>query len=163
GSSTGPPTNWASTPWSRATTSPTCTPRCCTCWASTRAGWRCPAASAWRSTAARSFGTFWRDKRGSPSPTRGVAMDDMTRRGALAVAATAGVAALAAADDKKEEKPKEGEKPRTAMTDKDRALDRERVLACGMTEAEADCWEAVATAAGKFFDLPKLHVMDDHE
>jgi len=89
-------------------------------------------------------------------------MDDMTRRGALALAATAGVAALAAADEKKDEKPKE-EKPRTAMTDKDRALDRERVIACGMTEAEADCWQAVAEAAGKFFDLPKLHVMDDHE
>ena len=32
-----------------------------------------------------------------------------------------------------------------------------------MTEAEADCWEAIAKAAGKFFDLPKLHPMDDQE
>ena len=32
-----------------------------------------------------------------------------------------------------------------------------------MTEAEADCWAATAEAAGKFFALPKLHVMDDHE
>ena len=88
-------------------------------------------------------------------------MDDLTRRGALALAATAGVAALAAADEKKEDKPKE-QKPK-AMIDKDRALDRERVIACGMTEAEADCWEAVAVAAGKFFDLPELHVMDGHE
>jgi len=89
-------------------------------------------------------------------------MDDLTRRGALALAATAGVAALAAADEKKDEKPKE-EEPKKAMTDKDRALDRERVIACGMTEAEADCWVVVAKAAGQFFDLPKLHPMDDHE
>jgi hypothetical protein len=32
-----------------------------------------------------------------------------------------------------------------------------------MTEAEADCWEQTARAAGKFFALPKLHSMDDHE
>ena len=32
-----------------------------------------------------------------------------------------------------------------------------------MTEAEADCWQAVAEAAGKFFDLPKLHPMDAQE
>jgi hypothetical protein len=87
-------------------------------------------------------------------------MDDLTRRGALALAAAAGAAAWAAtpataADDK--------EKPRARMTDRERALDRERVLACGLTEAEADCWDLVAQAAGKFFELPKLHVMDEHE
>jgi len=87
-------------------------------------------------------------------------MDDLTRRGALAVAAAAGVVALSAgrgiaADEK--------DKAKTTTTDQDRALDRERVLACGMTPAEADCWEAVAEAAGKFFALPKLHVMDEHE
>jgi hypothetical protein len=81
-------------------------------------------------------------------------MDDLTRRGALALAAAAGAAALAAthaaaADDK--------DKPKAEMSD------RERVIACGMTEAEADCWEAVAQAAKKFFELPKLHVMDEHE
>ena len=87
-------------------------------------------------------------------------MEDLTRRGALALAATAGVAIwgtayAAAADDK--------DRPKTAMSDKDRVLDRERVLACGLTAAEAHCWEAVGEAAGKFFELPKLHVMDDHE
>jgi hypothetical protein len=41
--------------------------------------------------------------------------------------------------------------------------DRPRVLECGMTEAEADCWELVARAAGTFFQLPDLHPMDDHE
>ena len=87
-------------------------------------------------------------------------MEDLTRRGALAVAAAAGAAIWGAAyasprDDK--------DKPKTAMTEKDRALDRERVLACGLTGAEAGCWEAVGLAAGKFFELPKLHSMDDHE
>jgi hypothetical protein len=43
------------------------------------------------------------------------------------------------------------------------ATDRDRVIACGMTEAEADCWELIAKAAGKFFELPKLHPMDEHE
>jgi hypothetical protein len=32
-----------------------------------------------------------------------------------------------------------------------------------MTDAEADCWVTVARAAGQFFELPKLHPMDDHE
>jgi hypothetical protein len=52
-------------------------------------------------------------------------MDDMTRRGALALAASAGAALAAtnaaAADDK--------EKSKTPMTD------RERVIACGMTDS----------------------------
>src|SRR5262245_40312536 len=73
-------------------------------------------------------------------------MDDLTRREALKLA-TAGAAAAAGAVNATE----------------NQRLDRERVIACGMTEAEADCWETVAEAAGKFFALPKLHSMDDHE
>jgi hypothetical protein len=45
----------------------------------------------------------------------------------------------------------------------DEKAERQRVIACGLTDAEADCWVAVAQAAGKFFGLPKLHPMDDHE
>ena len=45
----------------------------------------------------------------------------------------------------------------------DEKLDRERVLACGFTEAEADCWVSLGRTAGQFLNLPKLHVMDDHE
>jgi hypothetical protein len=79
-------------------------------------------------------------------------MDDMTRRAAMTLAATTGAATLAPAmQDKKEDAAKET------------AADRQRVIAAGLTEAEADCWSAVAEAAGKFFALPKLHVMDDHE
>jgi hypothetical protein len=43
------------------------------------------------------------------------------------------------------------------------ASERRRVLAAGLTEAEAECWILVAQAAGKFFELPKLHEMDEHE
>jgi hypothetical protein len=45
----------------------------------------------------------------------------------------------------------------------DEAAERRHVLACGFTEAEADCWVLVARAVGAFFALPKLHPMDDHE
>lgn len=41
--------------------------------------------------------------------------------------------------------------------------DRDRVIACGLTDDEADCWELAATLARKLFALPKLHQMDDHE
>ena len=41
--------------------------------------------------------------------------------------------------------------------------DRERVIAVGLTDQEAECWELSALLAGKFFQLPKLHEMDGHE
>lgn len=78
-------------------------------------------------------------------------MNDITRRAALAFAATGGAAALADADEKKDAEARES------------AADRRRVIEAGLTDAEADCWAATAEAAGKFFALPKLHVMDDHE
>ncbi len=90
-------------------------------------------------------------------------MTEITRRGALLTSTAAGLATVLglpaeapAGDDKdKPQKDKDGAKPPPS--------DRERVLACGLTEEEADCWEQTALAAGKFFALPKLHVMDDHE
>ncbi len=95
-------------------------------------------------------------------------MDDLTRRDALAYAAAAGATAWTAAQgavpagqQKPEAAPQE--KLKTTLTDKERALDRERIIASGMTVAEADCWELLAQCAGKYFELPKLHVMDDHE
>jgi hypothetical protein len=84
-------------------------------------------------------------------------MEEITRREAVGVAALAGVIAVAgpnpanaASDDK-------------AKSELDEKTERQRVTACGLTDAEADCWIAVALAAGKFFDLPKLHPMDDQE
>lgn len=41
--------------------------------------------------------------------------------------------------------------------------DRDFVIGAGMTEQEADCWAAIADAAGKFFDLPEMHPMDRQE
>jgi hypothetical protein len=89
-------------------------------------------------------------------------MTELNRREALAAAGVMGLTAVANAQD---EKPKAVEplKPGKSDAKFDEAADRKRVIACGMTEAEADCWEAVAKAAGKFFELPKIHPMDDHE
>jgi hypothetical protein len=80
-------------------------------------------------------------------------MDDVTRRDLLASAAGTlpFLAGQAAAQDKEKDQAKAD------------AADRQRVIAAGLTEAEADCWELTAKAAGKFFALPKLHPMDDHE
>lgn len=41
--------------------------------------------------------------------------------------------------------------------------DRKAITAAGLTEAEADCWQATADAAAKFFALPELHPMDQQE
>jgi hypothetical protein len=49
------------------------------------------------------------------------------------------------------------------MEEKAVQADRGFVIAAGMTEAEADCWETIAKAAGQFFDLPALHPMDAQE
>jgi hypothetical protein len=92
-------------------------------------------------------------------------MDEVTRRQAVGVAALAGVIAAAgltpgaAADDKTPKGDGEGK----ANPEFDEKAERQHVITCGMTEAEADCWVLVARAAGKFFELPKLHTMDDHE
>jgi hypothetical protein len=52
---------------------------------------------------------------------------------------------------------------RCDTTAEQNALDRKHVLAAGFTEAEADCWQAVADAAGKYLDLPVLHKADQQE
>ena len=80
-------------------------------------------------------------------------MDELTRRKILKSAAVVGASAILSAPDAAEAQQR---------TDEEKA-DRQRVLSCGLTEEEADCWEAVARAAGKFFALPELHTMDKHE
>jgi hypothetical protein len=42
-------------------------------------------------------------------------------------------------------------------------LDRECVVGVGMTEEEADCWEATGRLAGKLLALPELHPMERQE
>jgi hypothetical protein len=70
-----------------------------------------------------------------------------TRRDALRLTAVSGLLTVGAAPDDDD------------MLKKDRQF----VLAAGMTEAEADCWEHAARAAGEFFELPELHPMDRAE
>jgi hypothetical protein len=84
-------------------------------------------------------------------------MDDLTRRDALGRSAQLGMlgmlavggpaAAAAPADDEAAQ----------------RALDRDCVIASGMTEAEADCWEQTGILAGKLLALPELHPMERQE
>ncbi len=83
---------------------------------------------------------------------------EITRREAVGVAALAvGAAAIV------------GMNPGSAQADErsnsesaDKA-ERQRVIAIGLTEAEADCWILTSKSAARFFDLPKLHPMDDQE
>jgi hypothetical protein len=84
-------------------------------------------------------------------------IDDLTRRQAVGVAGFAGAMALAGLT------PGVMAADRKAKPEFDEQTERKHVLACGFTEAEADCWIEVAKAAGKFFELPKLHPMDDQE
>jgi hypothetical protein len=101
-------------------------------------------------------------------------VDEYTRRtvlgtsalaGAVALVAVtqAGAAAAAAADGKPRAAEPEQDPEARPNLPADPTVDRKRVLACGFTDAEADCWVAVNTACEKYFTLPKLHVMDDHE
>lgn len=72
------------------------------------------------------------------------------RRNLLALGALSLAGAVATAQDKE---PAEKPAPK----------DRDFVIAAGMTEKEADCWELIAKAAGAFFDLPEMHPMDKSE
>lgn len=41
--------------------------------------------------------------------------------------------------------------------------ERERALAVGLTEQEAECWELAGTLAGQLYRLPVLHETDWHD
>jgi len=77
-------------------------------------------------------------------------MKDVTRREAIRGTASAGLLASVVPDDQAEAQ----DVPKS---------ERERVLAVGMTEGEAECWELAANLAGRFFALPELHPMDKQE
>jgi hypothetical protein len=86
-------------------------------------------------------------------------MDDVTRRDALVrIAAAAGTASLLT--------PGATSGAAAQRPDQDDAhwsVERRKVVAAGMTEDEAECWVLAGKVAGKFFALPKLHDMDEHE
>lgn len=71
-------------------------------------------------------------------------MSELNRRTALQLLGSAAMGAAAGADPPKR-------------------TDRDFVIEAGLTPEEADCWELIAKAAGKFFELPKLHPMDAQE
>jgi hypothetical protein len=84
-------------------------------------------------------------------------MNEISRRDVVGAAALAGAVALAGLSPGRaaaEDKPK---------PEFDEKKEKEHVMSVGLSEAEADCWIAVAKAAGSFFELPKLHPMDDQE
>jgi hypothetical protein len=88
-------------------------------------------------------------------------MDALTRRAAIGATAGFGAAAIASCLPTAA-----GQEPPAGATESQEsvaALDRKRVLECGFTEAEADCWQQLNQTAAMFFALPKLHAMDDHE
>ena len=79
----------------------------------------------------------------------------MVRTGA-AMAGVLLTSANLAADDK----PKQANETSKAVA---LSVDRKAIMAAGLNEKEADCWEATAKAAGAFFELEELHPMDRQE
>ncbi len=75
---------------------------------------------------------------------------EVTRRHALQLAAAAGASAAIPFSSVSAQEERSG-------------ADRGFVLAAGMTDGEADCWELAAKTAGAFFALPELHSMDAQE
>lgn len=94
-------------------------------------------------------------------------MPDITRRNAIKIAAAAGAMTVLGATHAAAQSPpplNPSTKPGgDAMDAKAVQTDRDFVIAAGMTQAEADCWETIAKAAGQFFELPELHPMDAAE
>jgi hypothetical protein len=87
-------------------------------------------------------------------------MTNMTRRKALTAFASA--AAIAGIKDQR----LSAQSPDVSAANPlvtDWAAERARVMAVGFTADEAECWELIARAAAKFFELPVLGELDKHE
>ena len=82
-------------------------------------------------------------------------MKPFSRRSALAgtLATVAGAAASQAL----------GQEEMQDQADDEMTADQRFVMEAGMDEAEAECWQKIAAAAGAFFALPELHPMDRQE
>ena len=83
-------------------------------------------------------------------------MEDVTRRNILqaTAAATLGASLVGPGGPALADEP---------VKDRELRTDRDFVIASGLTEGEADCWELAARTAGAFFALPELHPMDKQE
>ena len=53
--------------------------------------------------------------------------------------------------------------PVLAQVQQDIKTDKQCIMEAGLTEAEAECWEKLASAVGAFFQLPELHPGDARE
>jgi hypothetical protein len=82
-------------------------------------------------------------------------MDEMTRRGILHGATGAGLLAFFA--------PGGAADAADGGEAEELKIARDSLLACGLTEDEADCCELARKLAGKFFKLPELQPMDKQE
>jgi hypothetical protein len=87
-------------------------------------------------------------------------MTKMNRRTALTAFASA--AAIAEIKDQRLSAQAAGA-PAANPPATDWAAERARVMAVGFTADEAECWELIARAAAKFFELPVLGELDKHE
>ena len=87
-------------------------------------------------------------------------MTIMSRRAALT--AFASTAAIAGIKDQGLSAQSAGASAANPPTT-DWAAERARVMAVGFTADEAECWELIARAAAKFFELPVLGELDQHE
>ncbi len=87
-------------------------------------------------------------------------MTSMTRRTALA--AFASTTAIAGIKDQRLSAQSAGA-PAANPPATDWVAERARVMAVGFTADEAECWELIARAAAKFFELPVLGELDKHE
>jgi len=83
-------------------------------------------------------------------------IDGMTRRGVMNRAVEACAATLMV----QQEPTAEGDQDKLEDAS---SIDRQCVIGAGLTEAEADCWEAIAKAAGLYLALPDSHPMEKQE
>ncbi|WP_031466367.1 hypothetical protein [Sciscionella sediminilitoris] len=89
-------------------------------------------------------------------------MDELNRRTMLRGTAMAGAAVPMAASQANAAAPENTEPPKGDWTPEERA-DRERVLAAGFTEQEADAWLLLNRAGAALIALPRLHPSDETE
>jgi hypothetical protein len=87
-------------------------------------------------------------------------MTSMSRRAALTVLAST-LAIVGNKDQRLSAQSADAPDANPPVTDW--PAERAHVIAVGFTADEAECWELIARAAAKFFELPVLGELDKHE